>query len=715
MFGYDKIEFSLSFSWIIFILLILIALAYSVYVYRFTLPPVSNLKRLSLALIRFLALTIMILVFFEPVLSLVKKIKVEPVNLVFVDNSKSMQINDGSQRIKNTLSLLNELSNSDIKNNLLFYSFGSEVNQIEGNKFSESLNFNENSTNLSKIFNTDLLKDKNIASITVISDGVITEGITPTYQAEKLGKPVFVVAVGDSSRKKDVAIKNVLFNEFVYAETPTTISAMITNNGFAGQSITAYLYEGNTLIEQQQIALDNSGVNSVNFTYIPKQSGEKKLTIKISNLESETSTANNVYPFFLNVRSNKIKILIISGSPSPDLTFIKNALQSENNFQINTLTQVNGSAFLEINPNQKIDSADVLLLLSFPTKETPQEIFNRVKEKILNKNTPFFLMLNNSIDLTKLLQISNVLPVTIQSFRGDYLIAQPDLNSDEINNPIISSNINLNDWNNLPPILYSAGSITSKVESKVLSFIKVETNRLKLPLIISRNLASKRSLCFIGKDFWKWKLQTAPRNIQLYDNLIINVVKWLSVTDEQKQFTVKTIRKFYSAGDDVEFVAELYDEALNPLNDSEIEIKIKSSSDNEFSLALNSIGNGLYEGKIKLMIPGDYTFSAEAKLNGKVYKKDTGRFNIGDIDLEMIETRMNFELLNDLSYRTGGKLFMPDENNSLLSELRRSIKKVSDEKIVESQFKLWSNEWMLVIAVLLFTLEWFIRKQSGML
>ncbi|BDQ02694.1 hypothetical protein [Ignavibacterium sp.] len=714
MFGYDKIEFSFSFSWIIFVLLILIALAYSVYVYRFTLPPVSNLKRFFLALLRFLALTVLILVFFEPVLTLVKKVKAQPVNLIFVDNSKSMQINDGTQRVEKTLSLLDELSKSDLKNNLLFYSFGSDVKQIEGNNFSNSLNFDESSTNFTKIFNPELFRNKNISSISIISDGVITEGSTPTYQAEKFGKQVFTIAVGDSSRKKDVAIKNVLFNEYIYAETPTTISATVINNGFAGQSITASLFEGNTLIEQQQISLDNSGVNSINFNYTPKESGEKKLTVRINNLENETSTANNVYPFFLNVRSNKIKILIVAGSPSPDLTFIKNVLQRENNFQVNTLTQAVGSSFLEINSNQKIDSADVIFLLSFPTKETSQEIFNRIRDKILNKNTPFFIMLNNAVDLAKLSQISNVLPVAIQNFRGDYLIAQPDLNSDETNNPIISANININDWNNLPPIIYSVGTITAKAESKVLSFIKVETNRLKQPLIVSRNLASKRSLCFIGKDFWKWKLQTATKNIGLYDNLIINIAKWLSVTDEQKQFKVRTIRKFYSAGDDVEFVAELYDEALNPLNDAEVEIKIKSS-DNEFDLQLNSIGNGLYEGKIKLMKPGDYNFTATSKLSGKTYKTDSGRFNVGDIDIEMTDTRMNYEMLNDLSYRTDGKLFMPEEVNSLISELRRSINKVSDEKIVESQFKLWSNEWMLVIAVLLFSLEWFIRKQSGML
>lgn len=714
MFGYDKIEVSLSFSRVIFILLIVAVFAYSFFVYRFTLPPVSEIKRFTLAFLRFLALSILILVFFEPVLSLEKKVKVEPLNLVFVDDSRSMRINDGTQRIEKTLSLIDKLKSSDIKNNIMFYSFASDVKQIDADKITDELKFDKTSTNFSKIFNSDLLRDKNVASLTIISDGVITEGSSPAYAAEKFGIPVISVAVGDSSKKKDVAIRNVLFNEYVYAETPTSISATITNHGFKGQSISASLFEGNSLIEQQQIILDESGVNSISFTYTAQQSGEKKLSIRINNLSGESSTANNVYPFFLYVRSNKIKVLLLSGSPSPDLSFMKNALQKENNFQVNTLTQVSSSNFLEINPNQKIDSADVIILLSFPTKETSQEIFNRVKEKILNKNTSFFLMLNNSTDISKLSQISNELPITIQNIRGDYLNAQPDLNTDELNNPIISTNINLNDWNNLPPVLFTSGNILPKTESKVLSYLKVDNNRLKQPLIVSRNFASKRSVCFVGKDFWRWKLQTAPKNIQLYDNLVINIAKWLSVTDEQKQFNVRTLRKFYSAGDEVEFFVELYDESLNPINDAEINIKIKSTTE-DTELSLTSIGNGLYEGKIKLLKSGDYNYSAEAKLNGKLYKKESGRFNVGDIDIEMIETKMNYELLNDLSIRTGGSFFLPDDSDFIINKIRESIRKVSDEKIVQSQFRLWSNEWMLVIVILLFSLEWFIRKQSGML
>lgn len=714
MFGYEKIQLTLSFNEILLVILILAALSYSVYVYRFTLPPVSKFKKLFLAALRFSSLMILIFVFFEPVLTLEKKIKVEPINLVFIDNSKSIQITDGTNRSENVLRITRELAESELKSNLEFYSFGSEIRRIDKTNFSEKINFNETSTNFSKIFDAELFKDKNVASITVISDGVITEGITPLYLAERLGIPVHTIAIGDSSLKKDISIKNVLYNEYVYAESPTTISTTILNNGFEGQIVTVSLLEENNLIEQQQIVLDNTGINTVSFVYTPKVSGEKKLAIRVSALSGESSSANNTYPFYLNVRSSKVKALIISGSPSPDLTFIKNILSVENNFQVNTLTQVGTSKFIELNPNQKIDSADIFFFLSFPTRETAQELFNNISDKILSKRKPFFIMLNSSVDVAKLSKINKELPVNIQSFRGDYILSQPSINTEELNNPIISNNINLNDWNNLPPVLYSPGNITVKTESKVLAYTKTEGNNLRLPLIISRNFASKRSICFIGKDFWKWKLQTAEKNISLFDNLILNSAKWLSVTDEQKLFSVKTLRKFYSAGDEVEFVAEVYDEAFNPINNADVDINITSGNQN-LTTQLSSLGNGLYEGKIRLTIAGDYSFKAEAKIDGKLYKQSSGKFNVGDVDIEMLDTRMNYEFLNTLSLRTNGELFLPSNTSELLKTLRKNILKTTNEKIVQSQIRLWSNEWLLVIAVLLFSIEWFLRKQSGML
>ncbi len=715
MFGYDKIIFIFSYHWVLLILLISIALVFTVYSYRFTLPPISNFKRIILISLRFLALLLLISIFFEPILSLEKKVSVKPSHLIFIDNSKSIsQVKDKEslkKLLENIFSLENNVNGSELK----FFTFGKEVNEIKIDN--TKINFDERVTNLSKVFNlNEVLKEDyqkiNPASITILTDGIITDGINPIYQAEKLGIPVYVFAIGDSSKKKDVIIKNVVYNENVYLGNQSTISTTVTNIGYQNTNVNVSLIEGDKILESQIVTLDAAGVNVVNFNYLPKEKGEKKLQVKVQQLEGEFNKNNNAYPFFLKVSEEKTRILIITGNPNPDFTFIKNVIGNEEIFLINTLTQISADKFLEDNHKAKIDSADILYLIGFPNKFTPEIIWGEIKNKILNKKAPFFLMINNDVDYNKIRQVESALPVKFETFSDTYIKAQPDINFNE--NFDLLSNIFETDWNKLPPVLYPPNSVSAKTESRVISYIKTENNKMKLPLIVQRSIASSRVICFVGKEFWRWKLQTATENIGLFDNLILNTTKWLSAEDGNQQFKIKTLKKFYSVGEEAEFVAELYDELLNPVNNGIIEVEIKNEVEAR-KIQLTDLGNGLYEGKINLNKSGDYNFSANVKQNNKTTHSATGKFNIGDVDIETIDLRMNYEFLSDLSKRTNGEVFFLDEFNLYFNTLKELNQRTSSLKTISSQFKLWSNEIFMILAIILFGIEWFIRKQSSLI
>lgn len=97
-----------------------------------------------------------------------------------------------------------------------------------------------------------------------------------------------------------------------------------------------------------------------------------------------------------------------------------------------------------------------------------------------------------------------------------------------------------------------------------------------------------------------------------------------------------------------------------------VNINAQNSKD---ELILNSIGAGLYEGSVSLSTNGDYYFSGNASLNGKMLGNDNGTFNIGDIDIEMIDSRMNYEFLSLLSNQTKGIFYSPGDINSLIVKL----------------------------------------------
>ncbi|HQF43834.1 MAG TPA: hypothetical protein PK073_13075, partial [Ignavibacteriaceae bacterium] len=503
------------------------------------------------------------------------------------------------------------------------------------------------------------------------------------------------------------------FNEYIYAQTPTTISAIITNNGFAGKNVSAELYEGSNLISQKNILLDKGGVNSLLFEYTPTASGEKKIQIKVSTLDGEASVLNNNKSFFVNVLDNKINILLIAGSPSADLTFIKNSLSDDPNFRVNTLTQISSDKFLEQNQNLLLDSANIIYLIGYPNQKSGNEFLARVLNKLKTKNIPLFLLLSSEVSPVKLKEIEDLLPVSVTQIENNFLQVQPDPEITELSNPLLSYS-SKNEWSNLPPIPQALSNVKVKPESKVIAKTLVNGQPKNNPLIITRYFGSKRSIVVLGNEVWRWKLQTAQKDIKLFDNFLLSSSRWLNAPDEDKRIKIRTSKRFYSAGEPIEFSAQVYDDLFNPLSDAELKLNI-SGPEYHDEMILNSIGNGLYEGSISINKNGDYKFTGQVLFDGKNLGTDNGTFNVGDVDLELAESRMNFEFLDQLSTETKGKTYLNTNTDQLIKDLIQTNQNSSKEKILTSEIRLWSNEILLFLVILLFSLEWFIRKRSGML
>lgn len=715
MFNIESIGLSLSFNWLYLLLLAVIAVVYTFYVYRFTIPVVSKPLKYLLSFLRAGSFLLLLFLIFEPIVTLTKKETIQPVNLVFVDNSSSIKIKDGNNREETIKNFLTDFSKNDLSSSSEFYSFGAKVNQLE-NSGNERLSFNEPTTNLLSVFNS-IDKNKNIASISIISDGVITEGTNPVNLAERLGVPVFTIGVGDSSNRNDVSVQNVLFNEYIYAGTSTGIVSVIQNKGYSDKGAKITLTEDNIILEEKNIVLSPAGTQNINFDYTPSLQGEKKLSVSISPLQGEYTTANNNRVFYVNVLSNKIKVLLISGLPSNDHSFIKNALEADTNFTVNSIIQTGrGRYFGNPNVSKLVDSADIFFLIHFPTAEANTELMNNISTLVKEKKKPFFLLLSESIDYNKLNILQPEIPITVRRVVPGSIEVQPNVLENESKNPILQhSGMNvLQNWNNLPPVYMPRWEFQSKPESEILSLTKVNNVNINTPLIVTRRLGSKRSISVTASDIWRWKLQRANANIDLFDRFILNSVKWLNAKDERKQVRIATSKKIYSAGEVVQFIAEVYDESFNPVNNSEVKLKIRNREE-EYVVNLISAGNGVYEGILESAKSGDYSFSGEASLNGKKLGKDAGRFNIGDQDIEFINPTLDADLLKLLSMRTKGKFYYNSEYKQLFDELKKINEKASKERLNISEISLWSNEWALILLILLFAMEWFIRKREGML
>ncbi len=716
MFNFERLHLSLAYPPYLFIIAMLLIAGYAFYVYRYTIPALSSGKKTFLVILRTLALILLLFVFFEPILSVTTKTILKPLNLVFLDNSRSMEIEDGTGREKTVKDFAKSIESGGLSGNSILYTFGTKLKELKSDSLN-LLNFNEGGTNYDQIFAEAGKTGRNISSVVLVSDGDITEGSDPIYSAEKLGIPVYSVGVGDTTKRNDISVKNVLYNQYIYAGTPTEISASIINTGFAGKNILVKLNEENKTVEQKTITLSGSGNQNVGFTFSPQKSGEKKLSIGVSDTKGEFTYSNNKKVFYINVLSNKIKILVLAGSPSSDLSFIKGSLQEDKNLDVNSLTQVAAGRFVEKkNPSMFIDSADIFFLVGFPGNETPPGLIAEVRRQLSEKDKPFFITLSSGIDYNKLKSLQSVLPFITGNVNPDYLEIQPDISADQADNPLLQNNAAspLSAWNNLPPIYQPNVQFSVKAESKVISTVKINTAPINRPLILTRRLGAEKSIAVLARDIWRWKLETAPKNLDLFDRFIQSSVKWLNAKENDKQVTIKTSKRLYSLGEPVEFTAQVYDQTFNPVSNAQVTVNVKSDSGSS-SLTLNSIGNGLYEGTFRTNKTGDYSFSGSAVQNNNKLGSDAGKFNLGEVDIETINPRMNYEYLSLLSKQTGGTFYYNRNYSSLFETLKSLNDKSIKEKLNVNETGLWSDKWLMVVAIFLFALEWFFRKRWGML
>ncbi|MCX7797246.1 MAG: VWA domain-containing protein, partial [Melioribacter sp.] len=273
-----SIDISLNINFLFILISILLISFYSYLIYKTTIPKVTQITKFVLILLRSLALFFIIILIFEPIIKLTYKKITEPNIYFFIDNSKSIAEKDSSKRLNQIISLINKLES--INKNLKIFTFGSKPKLITTDSLNK-IKLDEPITNFEKVI-SHLNNSDNIAAALILSDGIITDGPNPVYNASKFNFPIFTVGIGDTTTYKDVQIKDIIYNQITYTNKQTEIEAIILNTGFFNKSAVVSLFEENNLIQTKNIILSETGLNKIKFDYTPKKEGEVKLKISIS-------------------------------------------------------------------------------------------------------------------------------------------------------------------------------------------------------------------------------------------------------------------------------------------------------------------------------------------------------------------------------------------------------------------------------------------------
>ena len=644
-----------------------------------SLKETASWLRYTLLSCRFFIVFIVVFLLFSPIFVQTKKEVKRPILPVLIDNSKSIQLTDSAFKMTihhfiNDLS--KEVSYADLK--VLPFS-----NQIE---IGEDFTFDKQGTNIPSVIEelNESFPNENIGGTLLISDGINTEGIQ-SYTNDAY--PIYTIGVGDSVKEPDAKVKNLYFNNIVFVgNTFATESQFQFDNLKGVQQDIVVKFDGKEVQRTKYTPKTNNDFFKFKIKINAKNNGVYPIHVLVRNKEHEKFLSNNTLKRFVTVKSKKLKLLLVSDEPHPDVRAIKSAFWGIDHIELFETT---------FSKDVSLELINAVLFVGNSSSKNKRRWLDKIKLKnkgfiwftgtqnVFNNQFFKFIRLDDSND-----QVLMKLDPSFSLFKFDEEIKETFENTLPISVP------------------FGQWKFTGDVQRLMLQKINgVETDYSQV--VFSDNNVIKYSV-FLGSGYWRIGMS----NPIAFKNLIRKTVNYVSTTSDNSQFRIN-VRSEYIDIEEVIIGAEYYNEIGDLDNIGEVSIELIQKD----SLVLRSElqrTRDKYRQNIGRLLPGVYSIRVKFKKGNQEITKKTSFF-VNALTVEAENLSMNYRFLSELSNNSKGVYF--DWKNRDLA-----IKSLSSSKIFKSisYFELISDlliklKWIFYILVVLVSVEWILRKWQGVI
>lgn len=725
----ENFDLKLHGNTFLFILFFIILIGLSIYVYRRTIPPVPNWFKKLLTALRIVSLLIILFILFEPILSLSWNRTEKPIIAVLVDNSASMSLtDDGKIRSDQANSVLRSgfFQNISRDSEVEYYQFSDQLATISLEQL-DSIKFNHDGTDITDALKA--LKEKNVdrylRGVILITDGINNLGENPARYVEDFDTPIFPIAIGKAVEQKDIVISKISSNQVTYANNKVPVDITVQAFGFPDQKIEVKLLKDSQLLDSKFIEIGKDlSETKVRLHFTPQETGFQKYRIQIPAMENELTAINNQKNFYTKVLKSKMKILLIAGSPDPDFKFIKKNLEADPNIEVDDWVVKKNQLFYQGNfPSDinRLNQYDCIIFLNFPVRNTSPGVISTLKTAIESNQTPLLFFSGNGINYRLLTSFNRFLPFAAPGSESNEILVGSRLTATGVVHPItriIDDEFeNQQKWRDMAPIYLALQGIQLYPDSETLLEIDPEQTfirglRAPLPLVIARKVGQHKSIAVLGYGIWRWDLLMwgIGRSNEVFKQFLSNSIRWLITKEDSKPVRIYPDQEIYRNGEQVSFTGEAYYEDYRPMDGAEVKLKVRSQN-RIYEILMTGTGEGKYEGVIPALEGGDYSYEGFAHFNNREIGKDQGKFSVEDFQLEFLQTKMDQDLLMQLAQKTDGQFFTDSTYASLEETLKFPVRKT----LQSTEMQLWNKLVLLIAAILFLSIEWFLRKRSGML
>jgi hypothetical protein len=631
-----------------------------------------------------------------PIIKQINNILEKPVFVVLQDNSVSVKETTDSVSLKALNTSVDFLKKSlsengyDVAHKSLS---GDEAKQILFNAPTSDIH-----GGLRKIANQ--YEGKSIGGVLLLSDGIYNAGLSPLYANYNF--PVYTVGVGDTTQRKDIVLKDLVYNKIAYQGNKFLLRAEILVKGFSNQNISISLVHAGKLVERVNRNSGNEQLLIVDFNPQAAEQGIQRFDVQIEVKTSEHNSKNNRATAFVEVVEGKKKILIVAASPHPDVKALRSVIERNSNYDF--LLHIPG--IQETEPkNLQPTAIDLVIFHQSPDKRgRTRELFQRFSKS----KTSLFIIAGQQTDLNVLTQ-SDV-PLKFEQTPRQLDDVMPVIN------PIFSSFLISADANTVfagfPPVWVPFAKMQVPASAGILLFQRVGSLTTEKPLLWIDAPDNRKIAIMLADGLWQWRLEeySKEERTEAFDEVFGKLIQYLSTTDDKSKFKSYPVKQQFSDAEPIVVESQVYNEIYEPVygNTISLEVADEMGKKRQFNY-VTTPGNARYEiGGLK---EGVYRYKSSTEINGKK-EEVRGQFLVTAQQAELQNLTADFDLLRKLSTSTGGKFYKTSEMEKLSADL--SKKEASGTIHSEEKFdSLLNLKWVFFLLLTLASIEWFLRKYFG--
>jgi len=520
----------------------------------------------------------------------------------------------------------------------------------------DSLTFSNNSTNISNtLASLDKLYKDN-TTVLLLTDGNHTIG--PDYSFYKSKSQLFSIAVGDTTKYEDVKISKLNVNKYTFLGNNFPVEIFVNYDGEQSINPIVTVRNSNTVIFKKTVPLNQlQNSNKITFSLPASKIGVTNYSASISYLNNEKNTINNRKNFTVEVIDEQSKVAIVSAITHPDLGVLKRAIETNKQRKV-----------VFLSPTNLIDVNDYQLLILYQPTISFKKIFKEIESKKINT----FIITGTQTDWNFLNNAQKDFTRNAISQTEDYLAVFNPNYSAFITDDLLTDEFS--------PLQDYFGDVKFNIPHETLLFQNIGGFETENPLLATYTTNNRKGAILFGENIWQWRALSyqQQKSFTGFDSFINKLIQYIASTKKFNRIALE----------------------YAPIATGELK---------EYPLQLHK---NSYEVDLSNLKSGNYTFYIKVK--GQNIAQG-GNFTVLDYDIEQQFTYADTDALLKLASNANGKLVHITKSNQFIQQLETSNNYKSIQKSTKKIVSLIDWEWLLGLTILLFSLEWFIRKYRGLI